>query len=94
MRKRMSEMVDRLVHFGTDNEQVKVLVDEEKDTWEWKLTSGRDIHMGHKVACVTWWNKDGKHYGPRSPEVRSWMLDPNNYELEYGPINSAKGARM
>lgn len=34
------------------------------------------------VAKVKWWNTEGRFIGPKAPEVRQFMLDPDNYELQ------------
>ncbi|SFQ14677.1 HNH/ENDO VII superfamily nuclease with conserved GHE residues [Psychrobacillus psychrotolerans] len=39
--------------------------------------------MAHKTDAVTWWNEVRRDYGPKSKEVREWMLDSNNYYLEH-----------
>ena len=58
----------------------------------WHLVDSPDTHMGHHpVDAVDYWNETGRFYGPRSPEVREWMLDPDNYRFEHGPLNSARG---
>jgi hypothetical protein len=48
--------------------------------------------MAHKVDAVTWWNETGRQYGARTPEVRKWMLDSNNYTLEHFSKNRSLGA--
>jgi hypothetical protein len=50
--------------------------------------------MGHVQAAVDYWNAEGRYYGPRSPEVRAFMNDPDNYWLEPSWINRSKGAQM
>lgn len=50
--------------------------------------------MGHVQAAVDFWNNEGRFYGPRSPEVRDFMTDPNNYWLEPSSINRSNGASM
>lgn len=51
--------------------------------------------MGHApVDAVTYWNKTGINHGPRSPEVRKWMLDSNNYALQPSSWNRSQGARL
>ncbi len=56
------------------------------------------MDMGHLHDAVTYWNESGpwgsagRTYGPRSPEVRTWMLDPANYELEHYSINRSRGS--
>lgn len=52
-----------------------------------------DCDMGHKRDAVDYWNKEGIHHGAKSPEVRKWMLDPDNYRLEPSSINRSRGAR-
>jgi hypothetical protein len=52
------------------------------------------IDMGHKTDAVNWWNAEGRNYGPKSPEVRQWMLDPNNYELQLRSLNRSAGASL
>ncbi|GFZ34460.1 hypothetical protein CSC2_49860 [Clostridium zeae] len=50
--------------------------------------------MSHKTDAVTWWNEVGKNYGAKSPEVRKWMLDSNNYYLDHYSINRSQGAKL
>lgn len=47
-----------------------------------------------KTNAVSWWNTTGRQYGARSPEVRKWMRDSKNYELEHFSINRAEGAKI
>jgi RHS repeat-associated protein len=54
----------------------------------------RQIHMGHIVDAVGWWNKTGYKYGARAKQVRAFMRDASNYELEWGPLNSSNGAKL
>ncbi|SDD18750.1 FG-GAP-like repeat-containing protein [Aquimonas voraii] len=54
----------------------------------------RNIHMGHIVDAVAYWNKTGYKYGARSAQVRKFMLDASNYEFEWGPLNSSNGAML
>ena len=57
----------------------------------------RSAHMGHAGEdAVDYWNRRGKFFGKKSPEVRSWMRDPNNYRLEKGAGkggNCSRGAK-
>lgn len=53
-----------------------------------------ETDMGHVQAAVDYWNAEGRYYGPRSPEVRAFMNDPDNYWLEPSSINRNKGAQM
>lgn len=50
--------------------------------------------MAHKEDAVVWWNRLGRQYGERSPEVRTWMLEPDNYVLEHFSINRSAGAKL
>ena len=47
--------------------------------------------MAHIKDAVSWWNEEGRNYGAKSPEVRAFMKDPNNYELELDSINHSQG---
>lgn len=50
--------------------------------------------MAHKQDAVTWWNTEGRVFGARAPEVRTWMLDSKNYVLEHRSINRSLGAQI
>lgn len=51
--------------------------------------------MGHfPVDAVTYWNSTGINHGARSPEVRAWMLDPDNYSLQPSSYNRSQGAKL
>lgn len=50
--------------------------------------------MGHMEDAVSWWNKTGRNYGPKSSEVREWMLDSKNYVYEYYKTNRSRGAQL
>jgi hypothetical protein len=47
--------------------------------------------MGHIESAVDYWNRLGHFQGARSPEVRTFMNDPDNYLLEPSTINRSKG---
>ena len=54
----------------------------------------RNAHKGHNPEdAVSYWNRCGRYYVAKSQEVRKWMLDPNNYRLEYGTENCSRGAK-
>lgn len=61
-------------------------------TNQWYPLEGTD--MGHLHDCVNKWNTDLRQYGARSPEVRQWMLDSRNYELQPSSINKSNGAKL
>jgi hypothetical protein len=50
--------------------------------------------MSHKTDAVSWWNSTGRQYGAKSPEVRKFMLDSNNYELDHFSNNRSIGASL
>jgi RHS repeat-associated protein len=50
--------------------------------------------MTHKVDAVSWWNSTGRDFGANAPEVRQWMLDPQNYTLDLFQINRSSGASL
>ncbi|MEC9881400.1 RHS repeat-associated core domain-containing protein, partial [Escherichia marmotae] len=51
----------------------------------------KDADMSHIHDAVTYWNRRGGYFGPKSKEVRSWMNDPDNYELEHYSTNRSRG---
>ncbi len=53
-----------------------------------------EADMAHKTDAVTYWNTKGKYSGAKSREVRDWMLDAKNYELEHYSINRSEGAAL
>ncbi len=53
-----------------------------------------DCDMSHEpVDAVTYWNTEGYKHGPRSPEVRAWMLNIDNYVFEPSSLNRSRGSR-
>jgi hypothetical protein len=59
-----------------------------------------DCAMGHHpIDAVVWWNDGGK-FLPRLPnggpgeEVRAWMTNPDNYQLQLGSHNSSAGSQL
>lgn len=74
--------------YRIDPETGKEIFMDSKGVW-------RDISeadMAHKTDAVKWWNETGRKFGARAPEVRQWMLNPDNYYLEYRSINRSQGA--
>ena len=53
-----------------------------------------DADMSHKTDAVSYWNSTGRYFGAKSPTVRKWMLDPDNYVLDHKSINRADGGRL
>ncbi|MEQ1636224.1 MAG: GH-E family nuclease [Methylococcales bacterium] len=54
----------------------------------------KDADMAHSKDAVTWWNETGRKDVARSPEVRKWMLDSENYTLDYFKYNRSAGAKL
>ena len=50
--------------------------------------------MGHNPEdAVSYWNRYGRYHEAKSQVVRKWMLDSNNYRLEYELGNCSRGAK-
>lgn len=69
------------------------------DKARFKSTDGnwypvKEADMAHKTDAVSWWNGTGRKLGAKSKEVRTWMLDSKNYELEHFRINRSQGAKL
>lgn len=45
------------------------------------------LHMGHIYDAVKFWNEIGRFTGKKSKCVRDFMMDANNYLIQYGPRN-------
>jgi hypothetical protein len=54
----------------------------------------RQADMSHKVDAVKWWNRVGRKSGAQSAKVREFMLDPDNYTLDYYKFNRSAGAKL
>ena len=54
----------------------------------------KSTDMGHLVDAVKYWNEIGHFLGPKHPNVRQWMLEPKNYQLQPSSINRSNGARL
>ena len=67
----------------------------EKQFWDGqKWRNIKEADMGHKTDAVHWWNAEGRKYGAKSKEVRDWMRNSDNYELQYYRTNRNKGAQI
>lgn len=53
-----------------------------------------DADMSHIHDAVKWWNETGRNYGMRSPKVRAWMEDSNNYVLDHYSLNRSAGGKL
>ncbi|MCG8337750.1 MAG: HNH/ENDO VII family nuclease, partial [Proteobacteria bacterium] len=86
------EVIERMRVDGTvKTERGRTLFQSKQDS-QWYDISLAD--MSHKVDAVTWWNDIGRFFGPKSKEVRAWMLDSSNYYLEHFSYNRSQGARL
>lgn len=54
----------------------------------------KNADMGHITDAVSYWNKTGRFLGAKSKEVRRWMLNSKNYELQPASINRRMGALL
>jgi hypothetical protein len=74
----------------TPNEQVFVVGPDGVHRW-YPIGETEMGHISPKDAVI-YWNNTGRHLGPKHPQVRKWMRDPVNYELEHNVVNARKGA--
>ncbi len=54
----------------------------------------RNADMAHRYDAVTYWNRTGRRFGPRSEQVRDWMLRSKNYVLDHFSLNRSEGAGL
>jgi RHS repeat-associated protein len=80
----------------TKNKQlyVTVQVGTGKNKKKESFVIDRNIHMGHRIDAVKFWNGVGRYFGPKHAIVRAFMTDSEVYELEHGPTNSSNGASL
>lgn len=69
-------------------------LDPESGQYRW--TAIKNTDMAHRIDAVAWWTEVAvpRGYEARGPEVRDFMLDPNNYRLEPYWINRSQGAKI
>jgi hypothetical protein len=86
------EVIERMKNEGKlrEAEDGSLAVQDRHGTWV-KLN---ETDMGHLDDAVEYWNREGYKYGPKADEVRKWMLDPKNYELEPSSQNRSRGAQL
>ncbi|MBB1349447.1 MULTISPECIES: RHS repeat-associated core domain-containing protein [unclassified Pseudoalteromonas] len=54
-----------------------------------------EADMAHEpMDAVKYWNTTGRKHGPKSKQVRKWMLDSNNYTLDHYSSNRSAGAKL
>ena len=68
----------------------------DSDSSQYRWTKIDNTDMAHRIDAVAWWNDVAvpMGYAPRGPEVRKFMLDPNNYELQPYWMNRSSGAAL
>lgn len=54
----------------------------------------KQADLGHIIDAVTWWNSNGRFFGPRSPEAKKFMNEADNYEWEEKSQNRSRGASL
>jgi hypothetical protein len=83
---------DRMRAAGTLREDADGATEFQASNGNWYPLDEAD--MAHKTDAVKWWNETGRQYGAKSPEVRAWMLDPDNYTLDHYSLNRSAGAQL
>ncbi|WOS42712.1 PAAR-like domain-containing protein [Xanthomonas rydalmerensis] len=67
---------------------------------EFKASDGEwykidEADMAHYPRdAVSYWNEEGRKFGARSPEVRAFMNNPDNYVLDHFSLNRSSGASL
>lgn len=85
------EVIERMTAEGriVDSPEGKLFLDGNGD---WRPL--KDADMSHIESAVEYWNREGYLYGPKSENVREFILDSDNYYLEYYGINRSQGAQL
>ncbi|MEK5029635.1 GH-E family nuclease [Paenibacillus sp. FSL M7-1046] len=50
--------------------------------------------MAHLTDVVSWWSNTVRYYGAKSPEVREWMLNSDNYVIDHYSLNRSADAKL
>jgi filamentous hemagglutinin len=58
------------------------------------LLRGNPNGLMPTADALSWWNTTGRFFGPKAPEVRQFMLNPDNYVLQPSSINRSLGAQL
>jgi len=85
------EVIDRMKKEGRIREAADGSLEVLGPDGAWTPTSKTD--MSHRRDAVKYWNEEGYVHGQRAPEVREFMRDPENYELEESGANRSRGAK-
>ncbi len=86
------EVQDRMRKEGTLRDGLDGPEFKSKQDGKWYPVEKAD--MSHKKDAVEWWNETGYKSGPKSKEVREFMLDTDNYYLEHYSHNRSSGAKL
>ena len=88
------EVIERMEKEGKIRENVVTGEKEfQASDGQWYDMSKADM-AHHPRDAVSWWNQEGRGYGARSPEVREFMTNSNNYVLDHQSINRSAGAKL
>ena len=85
------DVVDRMRQEGKivgEGENAKVLT----SSGEWIPL--KDADLSHTQDAVKYWNEVGRFTGAKSPEVRDFMTNPNNYFLDKSGLNRSAGGKI
>ena len=86
------EVIDRMKNEGTARDGPGGTVEVKDKDGNWVPAEATD--MSHLDDAVKYWNREGYKTGKKSPEVRRFMKDPGNYELEPSGSNRSRGAKL
>ena len=78
----------RMIALGKYDPKTNKFFNARNNTW-YPLSQA---DMGHVIDASVWWNSNGRFKGPKAPEVRQFMTDPDNYEFEESNQNRLRGA--
>lgn len=85
------EVIERMKQRGEIRENSQGDLEVQGNDGNWYNIDQAD--MSHIDPAVEWWNREGYAYGAKSPEVREWMNNPDNYILEPRGPNRSRGGK-
>ncbi|MBS1663830.1 MAG: hypothetical protein JST68_22485 [Bacteroidetes bacterium] len=85
-------VIDRMAFMGKFKRETNEYFNSRPPNVGWYPEPEADL--GHIVDAATWWNAHGRFTGAQSPQVKQFMEDPANYELEEPTQNRKRGTQV
>jgi RHS repeat-associated protein len=86
---------EKSIRLNADLEPEVMSVDPNTGQVTWTRLSSATCDQAHvPVDAVRYWNSTGRWLGARAPEIRNWMLNPENYTIQPRGMNRSAGGSL